>query len=165
MSLGIPCAMSKLSSDAFGITRESGVACIGADPASFGGCVVSLHQDEREWNTMRENGRTFIKQTHSRHEVLGTWSVVIEEAKKKYGTMKSPAKNGIPQSPLFATDLWIPTKSCPEGEALYMKLYPDVSAAVEKKMFQSAFHHWRDHGQHEGRSYVCRNIEDDSKKL
>jgi hypothetical protein len=96
---------------------------------------------------------------------MSIWSEVIEEAKAKFEDMKSSNRNGrvsskeISHSRLFSTDLWVPTESCPEGEALYMKLYPDVSGAVDQKMFQSAFQHWRDHGHHEGRSYVCQNFE------
>ncbi|KAL3908648.1 MAG: hypothetical protein SGILL_008404, partial [Bacillariaceae sp.] len=161
MSFGIPCAMSKLSADAFGITKDSDVACIGDDPESFGACVVSLHKDADKWYTLRENGKTFIRQTHSRHRVLGIWSQVIAEAKRKYNAMKgADGKAGkrsaeVPHSALFSSDIWVPTEACPEGEALYLKMYPDVGAALGEKMFQSAFVHWRDYGNHEGRSYVC----------
>merc|ERR1712106_330271 len=40
---------------------------------------------------------------------------------------------------------------------LYLKLYPDVKDAMKHGVFSSAFVHWRDFGQQEGRKYVCKH--------
>ena len=156
--------MSKLSADAFGIEPEDEISCIGSNRATFASCVLSLHNNESEWEKMQRNGISFIERTHSREKVSAIWSKVIEQALSKYNKMKAletiPLAGGgrhqrIISHPIFSTELWAPTKPCREGEALYVKLYPDVGDAITTGIFTSAFHHWKKHGKHEGRSYLC----------
>ena len=53
-------------------------------------------------------------------------------------------------------------KRCPEGDKLYLRMYPDVKKEFEKGKFKSPFQHWKRHGKKEGRDYVCNKRKQDS---
>lgn len=57
--------------------------------------------------------------------------------------------------PLFKIDL-IDPQACPEGEAIYLKLYADVREKVKKGVYSTGHEHWVSSGAKEGRSYFCK---------
>jgi len=171
-SYGIPCVMSKPSAEAFSFTPKTKVTCIGDSPESFKNCVLTVYESKKKWTEIRDNGISFIRKTHNRLKVMQDWSGAISVAKQSYLGMKAIERTedekGVPPSfithNLFSTDLWTPLEPCVEGEVLYLKLYPDVKDAMNQGAFSSAFAHWRDFGQQEGRKYVCKHDEKEVPK-
>ena len=106
LSYGIPSVMSKLSADAFGLSPEKKVTCIGEDAESFKSCVLSVHGSEKKWNELRNGGLSFIQKTHNRVEVERKWSRVIDSGKREYMDMKAADQQAIITSHnLFSTNL------------------------------------------------------------
>jgi len=163
LSMGIATVMSKLSADAFGIKPDDHIACVGDTPESFKSCVLSVHNNETMWNTMRHNGLEFIKRTHSQKHVQELWKKVIDNGKaifKEIQVDEIAAKSNPPPAEF----------KCPEGEERYKEMYSDVAVALqkvkktkytkanrmqEKTGYSSAFDHWRQAGESEGRKYTC----------
>ena len=141
LSLGIPTVMSAVSAEAFGITTDDGITCRGDDPEAFKSCVISLHENKKEWEAVREGGIEFIRTTHSRVETLETWTDIVERGKQVWNHLDEISRN--PQGP------------CPEGEESYLSRRPDVKEAVEAGALESAYVHWIQHGRKEGLEYLC----------
>jgi len=58
---------------------------------------------------------------------------------------------------IFKEDLWRPQPAdkCSVGEAIYKMQWNHVGKVVAEGTFESAYYHWRHHGNAEGKDYYC----------
>ena len=149
MSNGIPTIMSKFSADAFRISAESNIACVGEDIESFIKCVISLYENEDKWNSIQKGGFEFIRQTHSLEFVQSKWKRLIDQSMKNI----IDDRHDFAHSPKTFEE-------CHEGEKLYLKMYPSVNILLKENKFGSAFEHWVAKGKNEGKMYYnsCNDI-------
>ena len=128
--MGIVTVMAKLSADAFGLTNEDKITCVGDDPKSFTWCVLDLSSNKNAWTEMQQNGFEFIEKTHSQDHIKQVWEKIVHDAQGLQKELKR---------------IWQPKEEyCREGELEYQKKYPDVANALRKRRgFTSAFHHYQ----------------------
>ena len=144
LAAGLPVVMSKFTQDSFGTVP----GCVGSDDASFAKCVIDLHNDEHQWEAVRNEGVSFIERTHSRQKIMEQWSEIIEDS------FKNASKKQV-HPKLLGTKLPSPKKACAEGEEFYLGAYEDVANAVKAGIFKTGFDHWIGSGKGEGRTYFC----------
>ena len=142
MSNGIPTVMSKISADAFRISTESNVTCVGEDIQSFKDCVISIYENEEKWTAIQKGGFDFIRQTHSVDFIQSKWKRVIDQSMENIKEVILPR-----------------IQKSAEGELFYLKMYPTVNDLIKKHEFRSAFEHWVTIGRDEGKNYY--NIRND----
>ena len=143
MSNGIPTVMSKLSADAFRISTESNVTCVGEDIQSFKDCVISIYENEEKWTAIQKGGFDFIRQTHSVDFIQSKWKRVIDQS---MNIAKDLRHNELSRT-------YTNSEKCPEGEKLYLKMYPYIERLLTDHIFTSAFEHWVEKGKSEGMLY------------
>ena len=148
MSNGIPTVMSKISADAFRISTESNATCVGEDIQSFKDCVISIYENEEKWTAIQKGGFDFIRQTHSVDFIQSKWKRVIDQSMENIKEVLRHMSH-IPKT----------FEKCPEGEKLYLEMYPTVNDLIKKHEFRSAFEHWVTIGRDEGKNYY--NIRND----
>jgi len=68
--------MSKMSAKNMDVGAET--TCIGTTATSFAQCVISVHKDKNQWNTLRQGGLDFIAQTHSRTHLMKAWNATLQ---------------------------------------------------------------------------------------
>jgi Glycosyltransferase len=79
-AFGVPVILSGLTAEAFGLTKQDKIGCIGTTVDSFKDCILRLYHNETDWKESRENAMEFIRSTHSRDSVVEKWSTVINKA-------------------------------------------------------------------------------------
>lgn len=137
--------MSKFTQQSFG--RVPG--CVGVDNESFSKCIIDLNDNEKEWEALRNEGTSFIQQTHSRQQTMEHWSEIISNNFEAGATRTKKNLN------LLTGRIKYPTKECKEGEELYLNSYNDAADMVREGNLSSGFQHWLLHGKFDGRNYYC----------
>ena len=82
---GIPCVVSKLIAEQFGIQSDS-CFLIGETEQSFANKCIALHTDENLWNETLAHSREFIKSTHSPQKWSQTLTSTFEKMLKTTAT-------------------------------------------------------------------------------
>jgi len=72
---GVPTVVSKFSADGMGLTSDT--TCIGDSAINFASCVVSVHDDPKQWEAYRKGGLEYINTTHKRQIVANAWQNLI----------------------------------------------------------------------------------------
>lgn len=138
LARGLPVIMSDFTKNSF----SNGVpGCVGSDSASFKKCIIDLDGNRTKWETLRDEGISYIKRTHSRQEAMNTWSRVIN--------------SNMQAKLLLGKQILNSTRKCDEGEEMYLRSDIAIENAVKNGVFESGFHHWTLHGKAEGRRYYC----------
>lgn len=73
LSIGLPVVMSSFTHKSFGNVP----GCVGSDNNAFKQCIISVHNNEKKWKALRQEGLDFIAETHSRKKVMEKWSSII----------------------------------------------------------------------------------------
>jgi len=144
LAVGIPVVMSTFIKESFGDIP----GCVGSDSTSFTKCIIDLHGNKRRWEALRDEGISYIQQTHSRKESMEKWSEIIDH------NFNNVSKEGGDK--LFNVKISYAKEKCVEGEEIYLSTFPDIAAAIKVGHFDSGFHHWNKYGKKGGRSYYCK---------
>lgn len=73
LSVGLPVVMSTLTKESFGEVP----GCVGSDNKSFTKCIIDLHDNETQWEALRNEGFSYIQKTHNRKDAMKEWSKII----------------------------------------------------------------------------------------
>jgi hypothetical protein len=150
---GLPVVMSKFTYDSFGNDIPG---CVGIDNESFAKCIIDTFNNDTQWATIQKKGTTYIRETHNRERHKQRLSAIIKR-NLKIATSRKKITN--PDHNLLHVELPTPISKCEEGEEIYLKMYEDVAAAVvSRSEYSSAFQHWSEFGESEGRPYFCNEM-------
>lgn len=114
--------------------------CIGESSLGFRDCVVMAHNDRKYWNQLREEGMTFIKETHQKSQLRNLWNESIREGIRRL-RRRQECQASCDHLPgmFFKAPM---TKRCLALETSYLERYSTVRVLVQNKTYLSGIDHF-----------------------